>query len=85
MIYQIEFIRAVHGRGHSEVIHVSGGQFASVDDAIEQGKLLLSTLEATRRANGFRIREDDGHIIVHWSKGGYCCPAALKASAAPPT
>jgi hypothetical protein len=55
MLYQIEFIRAVHGRGHSEVIHVSGGQFASVDDAIEQGKLLLSTLEATRRANGFRI------------------------------
>jgi hypothetical protein len=70
VVYQIEFIRNIHGRGEAEVLHVSGGQFASVDDAIQQGKILLATTEATRRANGFRIREDDGRIIVHWSQGG---------------
>jgi hypothetical protein len=62
--YHIEFFRYVDGRDEPEVVFREGEAYPDLATAISQGALMFATMQSSRQAEGFQIRDGAEHVVA---------------------
>jgi hypothetical protein len=64
MRYAVELIKFVDGQAAPVVVRCINGRFSTVAQAKEQAIVLFATRRSMGEAIGYRIVEDDDHVVT---------------------